>query len=68
MAQAGPLIPAELRASGLAVVQTVQALARSLGAVGFGLAAQAAALPAAFTGYAVALAVALGLLTLRGTR
>ncbi|MBB5872422.1 MFS family permease [Allocatelliglobosispora scoriae] len=68
MAQAGPLLPAELRASGLAVVQTVQALARSLGAVGFGFAAQAFALTWAFTGYAVALAAALGLLTLRAAR
>ncbi|MBP2473352.1 MFS family permease [Crossiella equi] len=38
MAVAGPLLPADRRTSGLAVLQTVQALAKMLAAVGFGAA------------------------------
>ena len=38
MAAAGPLIPRDLRATGLAVVQTGQAVARMLSSVLFGLA------------------------------
>jgi len=38
MAAAGPIVPAGLRATGLAVVQTGQAVARMLSSVLFGLA------------------------------
>jgi MFS family permease len=37
MAYAGPLVPEQLRASGLAVVQTGQAVARLLSSVVFGI-------------------------------
>lgn len=40
MAYVGPLIPAELRSTGLAAVQTVQALARAGGAIAVGAALQ----------------------------
>ncbi|MEU3645627.1 MFS transporter [Lentzea sp. NPDC034063] len=40
MAHVGPLIPAELRSTGLAAVQTVQALARAGGAIAVGAALQ----------------------------
>ncbi|MFK0232556.1 MFS transporter [Streptomyces vinaceus] len=60
MALAGPVLPAHRRAGGLAVLQTGQALARLLGAAGFGAAwtfwGQGPALWAA----ALALAAALG--------
>ncbi|MFB9689933.1 MFS transporter [Amycolatopsis plumensis] len=64
MAAAGPLIPAGLRATGLAVVQTGQAVARMLSSVLFGLAwtlwdLRPAVLIAAVCLAAVALAAAL---------
>jgi len=58
MASAGPLVPQELRATGLAVVQTAQALARAAGAVGFGMATAAAGARPAFGVFAVLLLVA----------
>ena len=58
MASAGPLVPEELRATGLAVVQTAQALARALGAVGFGVATAAAGARPAFAVCAALLAAA----------
>ncbi|GAA1696532.1 MFS transporter [Kribbella yunnanensis] len=65
MASAGPLIPAELRATGLAVVQTAQALARAVGALAFGIATAAAGARSAFGVFAVLL-VAGVLLARRG--
>ncbi|MEQ0558721.1 MFS transporter [Amycolatopsis sp. NEAU-NG30] len=64
MAAAGPLIPADLRATGMAVVQTGQAVARMLSSVLFGLAwtlwdLRPAVLVAAGCLAAVALAAAL---------
>ncbi|GAB3147613.1 MFS transporter [Micromonospora sonneratiae] len=59
MAHVGPLIPEPLRATGLAAVQTVQALARAAGAVGFGAALQVAAPQWAFAGLAVVLGLAI---------
>ncbi|MBT2438714.1 MFS transporter [Streptomyces sp. ISL-36] len=62
MALTGPLLPAGRRASGLALVQTVQALARLLAATGFGAAwtvwGPSTALLLALTGLAAALAAA----------
>ncbi|MEW2372613.1 MFS transporter [Streptomyces sp. NPDC006656] len=62
MALAGPVLPAHRRAGGLAVLQTGQALARLLGAAGFGAAwtfwGQGAALWTAALGLAAALAAA----------
>ncbi|WP_406187187.1 MFS transporter [Streptomyces sp. NBC_01006] len=62
MALAGPLLPAHRRAGGLAVLQTGQALARLLGAAGFGAAwtfwGQGPALWTAALGLAGALAAA----------
>jgi MFS family permease len=58
MASAGPLVPEELRATGLAVVQTAQALARAVGAVGFGIATATAGARPAFGVFAVLLAAA----------
>ncbi|WP_238176619.1 MFS transporter [Kribbella albertanoniae] len=55
MASAGPLVPEELRATGLAVVQTAQALARAVGALGFGIATAAAAARPVFGVFAVLL-------------
>lgn len=66
MAAAGPLIPTALRSTGLAVVQTSQALARTVGAFGFGAMAAWQGLGGTFAFFAVALvglllvAVALG--------
>jgi MFS family permease len=48
MAHVGPLIPAELRSTGLAAVQTVQALARAGGAIVVGAALQFSGAQAAF--------------------
>jgi MFS family permease len=59
MAHAGPLIPETLRATGLAAVQTVQALARAGGAVAFGAALQFVVPQAAFAILAVALGLAI---------
>ncbi len=64
MACAGPLVPEPLRATGLAVVQTAQALARALGAVAFGAWTASGGARPAFTGFAVLLAIAV----LAGTR
>ncbi|MFE2876130.1 MFS transporter [Streptomyces roseus] len=62
MALAGPVLPAHRRAGGLAVLQTGQALARLLGAAGFGAAwtfwGQGPALWAAALALAAALAAA----------
>lgn len=62
MAYAGPVLPAGGRAGGLAVLQTGQALARLLGAAGFGAAwtywGQGPALWAAALVLALALAAA----------
>ncbi|KUF16768.1 MFS transporter [Streptomyces silvensis] len=59
MAHIGPAIPARVRTTGLAVVQTAQALARSGGAVAFGAAAALGGLGTAFGGFALALLLAL---------
>ncbi|MGY0231393.1 MFS transporter [Longispora urticae] len=59
MACAAPLIPEAVRATGLAVVQTAQALTRAGGAVAFGLLAQNLTLRSAFLVFAAALGVAL---------
>ncbi|TDD60250.1 MFS transporter [Kribbella antibiotica] len=66
MASAGLMVPAELRATGLAVVQTAQALARAVGAVGFGVATAAAGARPAFGAFAVLLVV--GVLLIARTR
>ncbi|NUT96665.1 MAG: MFS transporter [Saccharothrix sp.] len=58
MAHAAPLVPEALRATGLAIVQTGQALARACGAVLFGAVAAGLALSPAFAVLAVALLVA----------
>jgi MFS family permease len=59
MAYAGPLIPAGLRATGLAVVQTAQALARAAGALAFGAMAALVQPVLTFAGFAVALGAAI---------
>lgn len=56
MAYVAPLIPAALRATGLAGVQTVQALARAGGAVAIGAVLQFGSPRLAFAGLAVLLA------------
>lgn len=61
MAHVAPLIPAQLRATGLAVVQTAQALSRALGAVLFGLLAAATQLRPAFLIFAATLTVAIAI-------
>ncbi|MGH3712903.1 MAG: MFS transporter [Micromonosporaceae bacterium] len=61
MAYAGPLLAAPVRATGLAVVQTTQALTRAGGAVGFGVLAELAAPGAAFAVFGLALVAALAL-------
>ncbi|MFI9818708.1 MFS transporter [Saccharothrix variisporea] len=58
MAHAAPLVPEALRATGLAIVQTGQAVARACGAVVFGAVAAGLALSPAFAVLAVALLVA----------
>ncbi|MEV6521368.1 MFS transporter [Longispora sp. NPDC051575] len=58
MAHVGALLPPELRSTGLALVQTGQALARMAAAVAFGALAQGWALRPAFTVFAAALLVA----------
>ncbi|WP_240617037.1 MFS transporter [Nocardioides speluncae] len=58
MAYAGPAIPAEVRATGLAVVQTAQALARAGGAVLLGALAASLAVGTAFLVFAAGLALA----------
>ncbi|NGN66013.1 MFS transporter [Streptomyces sp. A7024] len=60
MAHVAPAIPARARTTGLAVVQTAQALARAGGALIFGVAAAALGLGLTFTAAAVALAGVLG--------
>lgn len=71
MALAAPVLPAHGRAGGLAVLQTGQALARLLGAAGFGAAwtlwGQRPALWAAALALAVALAAAWRILPARAT-
>jgi MFS family permease len=59
MAYAGPLIPATVRATGMAVVQTAQALARAVGALAFGAMAALVQPGATFALFAVALALAI---------
>ncbi|SDI20240.1 Major Facilitator Superfamily protein [Actinokineospora alba] len=59
MAHVGPLIPAELRSTGLAAVQTVQALARAGGAVAVGAALHFGTPQAAFGVLAALLGVAI---------
>ena len=58
MAYVGPLVPEAVRATGLAFVQTGQALARALGAVLFGVVATGLSLAPAFGVFAALLAVA----------
>jgi MFS family permease len=58
MAYVGPLVPEPVRATGLAIVQTGQALARALGAVLFGVAATGLSLAPAFGVFAALLAIA----------
>ncbi|WP_274555344.1 MFS transporter [Streptomyces spiramyceticus] len=69
MAAAGPLLPTDLRASGLALVQTAQALARFAGSLLFGAGwmyfGPEGALTVAAAGLAVALAAVAALSTLR---
>ncbi|MEV8375062.1 MFS transporter [Kribbella sp. NPDC056861] len=60
MAYAGPLIPASLRATGMAVVQTAQAVARAAGALAFGAMAAWVQPGATFGLFAIALAAAIG--------
>ncbi|WP_172382383.1 MFS transporter [Streptomyces sp. MNP-20] len=57
IAHVGPRLPARARTTGLAVVQTSQALARAGGAVAFGAVAAAAGPAPAFAAFAVALLV-----------
>lgn len=59
MAYAGPLIPPALRATGMAVVQTAQALARAAGALAFGAMAAWVQPTMTFTLFAGALAAAI---------
>lgn len=59
MAYAGPLIPAPLRATGMAVVQTAQALARAAGALAFGALAALVQPTATFAVFAVVLGAAI---------
>jgi MFS family permease len=59
MASASPLIPEELRGTGLAVVQTVQAVARALGALAFGVVAALIQPGMTFAVFAVVLAAAI---------
>ncbi len=67
MAYAGPLIPAHARSSGLALLQTAQALARAAGAAVFGLLAATVGpgLPLAAYGGALALLTATALMNRR---
>ncbi|KJK52096.1 MFS transporter [Lentzea aerocolonigenes] len=58
MAYVGPLVPEPVRATGLAFVQTGQALARAAGAVLFGVAATGMSSGPAFGVFAAVLAVA----------
>ena len=58
MAYVGPLVPESARATGLAFVQTGQALARAAGAVLFGVAATGLSLAPAFGVFAALLAAA----------
>lgn len=58
MAYAAAHVPAEVRATGLAVVQTAQALARAVGALALGLLAALWSLPAAFLVLGLGLALA----------
>ncbi|MCI3934308.1 MFS transporter [Streptomyces sp. AN091965] len=57
IAHVGPRLPVRARTTGLAVVQTSQALARASGAVAFGAVAATAGLAPAFAAFAVALLV-----------
>ncbi|MFS8104954.1 MFS transporter [Lentzea alba] len=58
MAHVGPLVPEAVRATGLAFVQTGQALGRAAGAVLFGVVATGLSLAPAFGVFAAVLAVA----------
>lgn len=58
MAHIAPLFPAHARATGLAAIQTSQALARAGGALAFGATAALTGLATAFTVFAAALAAA----------
>ncbi|MEV0649766.1 MFS transporter [Phytomonospora sp. NPDC050363] len=58
MAHAGSLLPERIRSTGMAVVQTTQALARAAGAIAFGVLAQTVSLGTAFAVAAVALSIA----------
>ncbi|MFD0412391.1 MFS transporter [Streptomyces sp. NPDC127108] len=57
MAHVGPVLPPRVRTTGLAVVQTSQALTRAGGALAFGAAAAGWGLTTAFTAFAAALLV-----------
>ncbi|GHC68518.1 MFS transporter [Streptomyces flavofungini] len=57
IAHVGPVLPTRVRTTGLAVVQTSQALARAGGALAFGAVAAGVGLTAAFTAFAAALLV-----------
>lgn len=59
MAHAAPFIPDHLRGTGLAVVQTAQAVARALGAVGFGAMAALADPGPTFAIFGIGLALAI---------
>lgn len=59
MAHIGPTVPARVRTTGLAVVQTAQALARAGGAAAFGATAALCGLGTAFGVFACALLLAL---------
>jgi predicted MFS family arabinose efflux permease len=59
MAYIAPAIPSGVRATGLAIVQTAQALARAGGALAFGALAALAGLDTTFAGFACALVLAI---------
>ncbi|WP_254878476.1 MFS transporter [Streptomyces sp. NA04227] len=65
MAYVAPHLPEQARTTGLAAVQSVQALCRALGAIAFGALAAWQGLPLAFAVFAVGLGAALAWLTLR---
>ncbi|MFB6839747.1 MFS transporter [Streptomyces sp. NPDC056361] len=68
MAYVAPHIPKSSRATGLAAVQTVQALCRAVGAVAFGGLAAWSGLATAFTVFAIGMAVSVAVVTLCLTR
>ncbi|MBB4679965.1 MFS transporter [Crossiella cryophila] len=61
MAYVSPMFPTALRSTGLAAVQTAQALARAAGAVAVGAALQFTTVPTAFAGLAVLLGAAIAI-------